>query len=98
MKINTLFTNLMSNSINKRTPTNNPREGETLNEKTTHSSSTTAASSPLNEASTEQQRLFILRMLANKKINIEEAQKSQEKWLRVVYIADGFWRIGKWII
>ncbi len=74
MKINTLFTNLMSNSINKRTPTNNPREGETLNEKTTHSSSTTAASSPLNEASTEQQRLFILRMLANKKINIEEAQ------------------------
>ena len=74
MKIKNIITDLISNSINKITPPLNPHGGLAHKEMESQTSSPPAAPSRLNGAEKEEQRIFILRMLANKKINIEEAQ------------------------
>jgi hypothetical protein len=73
MKFNNFITDLISNSINKITSSQNPHEGTANKEMETRISPPTAAAAQLNGVSKEEQRLFILRMLANKKINIKEA-------------------------
>jgi len=74
MKLSNFITDLISDSINKITPSHNPPSRLAHNEMETQISSPSAAHSQINVVQKEEQRLFILRMLANNKITIEEAQ------------------------
>jgi hypothetical protein len=74
MKLNNFITDLMDNTINKITPSRNLLEGMVGEEMETPASSPSAVPFELSGGNKEEQRLFILRMLANKKINIKEAQ------------------------
>lgn len=74
MKLNKIPTYLNSISTKIKTTTHKPRTSEPTAENERHSSSNNTAPSINNAREPQEQQLFVLRMLADKKISIKEAQ------------------------